>query len=62
MISLQYQGKIYNINIEPFETMEDAYKRAWFIVKKYHEYSYDEYDELVSLSIMMNNKNKGMNY
>lgn len=60
MICLEYQGKIYNIEVEPFETIEDSYKRAWFIVKNYDKYS--EYNELYSLSIMMINKNKGMIY
>ena len=62
MISLQYKGKIYNIEVEPFETMIDAYKRAWYIVKNYDSYSYKNLNELYSLSIIMNNKNKGMNY
>lgn len=59
MIALQYRGKIYNINIEPFETVEESYKRAWFIVKNNDKYGRDE---LNSLAIMMINKNKGMNY
>lgn len=59
MISLQYCGKIYNISKEPHETIEESYMRAWFIVKNYSKY---EYDELYSLSIMMINEKKGMNY
>lgn len=59
MISLQFKGKIYNIETEPFETVEESYKRAWFIVKNNDKY---RYDELNSLAIMMINKNKGMCY
>lgn len=59
MISLQYQGKIYNFEAEPYETVEDSYKRAWFMVKNYDNY---KHDELYSLAIMMINKNKGMVY
>ena len=60
MIVIQYQGKIYNIQQEPFESIEDSYKRGWFIVKNYQKY--DSYRELYSLSIIMINKNKGMIY
>ena len=59
MISLQYQGKIYNISKEPFETSEDSYSRAWFIVKNYERV---EYPELYSLSIMKLNEEKGMKF
>lgn len=60
MICIQYEGKLYNIATEPFETISDTFKRGWFIVKNYDKYS--DYNELYSLSIMMINKNKGMNY
>lgn len=59
MISLQYRGKIYTIDVEPHETVEDSYKRAWFMVKNNNLYPRDE---LYSLAIMMINKNKGMIY
>lgn len=59
MISLQYQGKLFNIDTEPYETIEESYKRAWFMVKNYDNY---KNDELYSLAIMMINKNKGMIY
>ena len=59
MISLQYNGFIYNIAKEPYETIEESYNRAWFIVKNYEKYSYDE---LYSLSIININKNKNMDY
>lgn len=59
MISIQYQGKIYNIEQEPFESIEESYKRAWYIVKNYDKY---DYNQLYSLSIIMINKNKGMIY
>jgi hypothetical protein len=51
-LSLYYKLKIYNIKKEPFELLEDTYKRAWFIVKNYDKY---EYNELYSLSIINNN-------
>ena len=59
MITIQYQGKLYNIQQEPCETIEDSYKRGWYIVKNYDSCSYVE---LYSLSIIMLNKNKGMIY
>ncbi len=59
MITIQYQGALYNIQQEPFENIEDSYKRGWYIVKNYNKYSYDE---LYSLSIIMLNKNKGLIY
>jgi hypothetical protein len=59
MINILYQGKLYNIQQEPFETIEDSYKRGWYIVKNYGKHTYDE---LYSLSIIMLNKNKGMSY
>lgn len=51
-LSLYYKLKIYNIKKEPFELLEDTYRRAWFIVKNYDNY---EYNELYSLSIINNN-------
>lgn len=59
MISIQYKNMMYEIEQEPFETLDDSYTRAWFIVKNYDNYPYDE---LYSLSLIMINKNKGMQY
>jgi hypothetical protein len=59
MIQLYYMGKLYNIEQEPFETIEDSYKRGWFIVKNYDKY---KKDELYSLSIITLNFEKGMTY
>ena len=57
MISIKYKGKLYNIPREPFETIEESYKRGWYIMKS------EENSEIAySLSIMMINKNKGMVY
>ena len=61
MISLQYHGKIYNIETEPFETIEDSYRRAWYIVKEIDGTS-EDIATIYSSSIMMINKNKGMVY
>ena len=57
MISLYYNGSIYIIEEEPFESYEESYTRAWFIVKNYSKYNLDE---LYSLSII--NLNKDMEY
>lgn len=62
MISLQYQGKIYNIETEPFETVEESYKRGWFIVKQLSLDSCNDIATVYSSSIIMINKNKGMIY
>jgi len=58
MISLYYNGFIYLIESEPYESQEDTYKRGWYIVKN----TEDNYDKVYSKSIMMINKNKGMEY
>ena len=58
-INLYYCGKIYIIEKEPFETNDNAYKRAWFIVKNYDTYNYRE---LVSLSKIIINKDNDMEY
>lgn len=67
MISLKYHGKIYNIQSEPFETIEDSYRRAWYIVKAIEERNKENQEindisAIYSSSIMMINKNKGMVY
>jgi hypothetical protein len=59
MITIYYAGRMYDIEQEPFETTEDSYKRGWYIVKNYGKHVYDK---LYSLSIMMLNKERGMQY
>lgn len=59
-INICYKGTFYNITKEPYESTEEAYKRLWFIIKNYN--NYPNYKELVSMSIINNNKNKGMEY
>lgn len=58
MISLYYNGFIHLIESEPYESQEDTYQRGWYIVKN----NKDNYDKTYSQSIMMINKNKGMEY
>ena len=48
------------IEKEPFETYEDAYSRGWFIIN--NKDKYENYQQLVSLSIIHNNKKKEMHY
>ena len=62
MISLQYRGRIYNIETEPFETIEESYKRGWYIVKQLSNTNTDNISSIYSSSIIMINKNKGMIY
>jgi hypothetical protein len=60
-IKIFFNGKIYSINKEPFETNENTYMRGWFIIKNYN--IYNNYDELVSRSfIYINEKNNKMIY
>jgi hypothetical protein len=59
-IIISYRGVLYKIEKEPFETHEDAYSRGWFIVK--NQDKYDNYKQLVSLSMIHNNKKKMMQY
>lgn len=54
-ISIQYNNKIYIIMKEPFETLNETYKRGWYIVKNYNNY---DYKKLYSLSIINNNITK----
>ncbi len=56
---IMYQGKLYDIMAETFETIEDTYTRGWYIIKNHGEKSYKE---LHSMSIMMLNEKKGMEY
>lgn len=59
-VTLNYCGKIYIIDKEPFETNQDTYNRGWFIIKNNDKYS--NYNELVSMSIINNNLKKQMEY
>jgi hypothetical protein len=59
-ITIYYRGKIYNIEKENFETNEDAYNRAWYIIKNQNMY---DYNELISRSLIyLNEKNNNMVY
>lgn len=59
-ITLYYRGKIYNIEKEDFETNEDVYNRAWYIIKNQDIY---DYNELISRSLIyLNEKNNNMLY
>lgn len=59
-VTICYKGTFYNITKEPYETTQEVYQRLWFIIKNYSKYS--NYNELISISIINNNKNKGMVY
>ena len=62
-ITIFNKGKIYIINKEPYETIGDCYKRGWYIIKNIKVNKSDNnYTKLYSLSIINNNKNKGMVY
>ena len=52
-ISLHYNNNIYIIMKEPYETIENTYKRAWFIVKNYDKFQ--DYNKLYSFSILYEN-------
>jgi hypothetical protein len=58
-ITIFNKGVIHLIDKEPNENISDTYKRGWFIVKNKDE---SNYNKLYSLSIITNNKNKGMIY
>lgn len=59
-IKIYYKGKVYSILKEPFEIIENTYKRGWFIINNYNNYNYDE---LISRSIIyINEKNNYMIY
>jgi hypothetical protein len=55
-IIIVHNDYIYNIDKEPFETDENTYKRGWFIIKNYLNYS--NLKELISNSIINLNENK----
>jgi hypothetical protein len=61
-ITIFNKGRIYIINKEPYETIGDVYKRGWYIINNIKIDNYDNYTKLYSLSIINNNKNKGMTY
>ena len=61
-ITIFNKGRIYIINKEPYETVGDVYKRGWYIIKNIKTDNSDNYTKLYSLSIINNNKNKGMTY
>ncbi len=59
-VTLLYNNNIYIIEKEPYETINESYTRAWYIVKNYNSM---EYKLLNSYSIMINNINtNNMNY
>jgi hypothetical protein len=58
-ITIFNKGVIHLIDKEPNENISDTYKRGWFIIKNKDE---SNYNKLYSLSIITNNKNKGMIY
>jgi len=63
-ITIFNKGRVYIINKEPYETVGDVYKRGWYIIKNIKTDNPDNYNytTLYSLSIINNNKNKGMTY
>jgi hypothetical protein len=62
-ITIFNNGRIYIINKEPYETIGDVYKRGWYIINNIKaDKSDNNYTKLYSLSIINNNKNKGMIY
>lgn len=67
-ITIFAKGRIYIINKEPYETIGDVYKRGWYIINNIKSDNSDNsensenYTKLYSLSIINNNKNKGMTY
>ena len=61
-ITIFAKGRIYIINKEPYETIGDVYKRGWYIINNIKSDNSENYTKLYSLSIINNNKNKGMTY
>ena len=60
-IIIVHNNSIYNIEKEPFETDENAYKRGWFIIK--NQLSYNNINDLISRSIIyLNEKKNNMKY
>lgn len=58
-IILQYCGEIHTFKTEPYETIQDSYERAWYILKNITKYPIKM---LYSLSIIKINEKKGMIY
>jgi len=59
-IVIYNKGYIHLIDKEPYETNEDVFKRGWFIViNKDNE---ENMNKLISMSIITNNIDKGMEY
>jgi len=59
-IVIYNKGHIHLIDKEPYETNEDVFKRGWFIViNKDNE---ENMNKLISMSIIKNNIDKGMEY
>ena len=59
MITINYQGSIYFIDSEPYESLDETYSRGWFIL---HNLTEEKYENIYSKSIIMMNEKKGMNY
>jgi len=57
-IAIFNKGIIHIIDKEPYENIGDVYRRGWFIINN----NQSNYYSLYSLSIINNNKNKGMEY
>jgi hypothetical protein len=56
---INYRGKLYIIDREPYETIEDCYNRGWYIIKNIDK---PNINETISFSILKNNMKKGMVY
>ena len=50
---------MYIIETEPYEPNKDSYERAWYIINNYEK---ENYNKIVSESIIKNNIKNGMNY
>jgi hypothetical protein len=60
MIKIICGGKLYTIEQEPYEPIEDTYKRGWIIIKTNNSM---KNNECYSNSIMMlNTEMRGMSY
>lgn len=59
-VIINHKGYFYNIEKENFETSEEAYNRAWYIIN--NKANYTNVNQLISLSFMHTNKKKGMKY
>ena len=59
-IVIYNKGTIHIIDREQYETIQDVYRRGWYIINNKHKEN--NYSKLVSDSIININKNKGMYY